>query len=64
MDAWGYSFRVGSTRAWFEGDAADARQWLRDHGVIDAGDRPTGAVRPAPRRRQCRALPGCSRPPR
>ena len=28
MDAWGYSFRLGSTRAWFEGDAADARHWL------------------------------------
>jgi len=46
MDAWGYSFRLGSTRTWFEGDAADARQWLRDHGVIDDEDRPTGAVRP------------------
>ena len=45
MDAWGYSFRLGSTRTWFEGDAADARQWLRDHGVIDDEERPTGAVR-------------------
>jgi hypothetical protein len=25
MDAWGYSFRLGSARAWFEQDAADAR---------------------------------------
>lgn len=45
MDAWGYSFRLGSTRAWFEGDAGDARGWLRQHGVIDAGDRPTGLAR-------------------
>jgi hypothetical protein len=45
MDAWGYSFRLGSTRAWFEEDADDARLWLRDHGVIDAGDRPTGLAR-------------------
>lgn len=45
MDAWGYSFRLGSTRAWFEGDARDAREWLRQHGVIDAGDRPTGLAR-------------------
>ena len=45
MDAWGYSFRLGSTQAWFEGDARDAHQWLRDHGVIDAGDRPTGLAR-------------------
>ena len=28
MDAWGYSFRLGSARAWFEQDADDARQWL------------------------------------
>jgi hypothetical protein len=29
MDAWGYSFRLGSTRAWFEHDADDARDWLQ-----------------------------------
>jgi len=45
MDAWGYSFRLGSTQAWFEGDAEDARLWLRRHGMIDGGDRPTGAAR-------------------
>lgn len=28
MDAWGYTFRLGSTRAWFEQDAEDARQWI------------------------------------
>jgi hypothetical protein len=28
MDAWGYSFRLGSTRAWFEGDAEDALAFL------------------------------------
>ncbi len=28
MDAWGYSFRLGSARAWFEQDAQDAREWL------------------------------------
>ncbi len=28
MDDWGYSFRLGSTRAWFEGDADDARAFL------------------------------------
>ena len=36
MDAWGYSFRLGSTRAWFEGDAENARLWLVEHGLIDA----------------------------
>jgi hypothetical protein len=45
MDAWGYSFRLGSTQAWFEGDAEDARGWLRGHGVIDGADRPTWAAR-------------------
>lgn len=28
MDAWGYSFRLGSTRAWFDQDADDARAAL------------------------------------
>ncbi len=28
MDAWGYSFRLGSTRAWFENDADNARDFL------------------------------------
>ena len=41
MDAWGYSFREGSARAWFHGDGRDARRWLLAHGLIDARDRPT-----------------------
>ena len=45
MDAWGYSFRLGSARAWFEGDADDARIWLVDSGVVDTSNRPTGALR-------------------
>ena len=28
MDAWGYSFRLGSTQRWFEHDADEARYWL------------------------------------
>ena len=28
MDAWGYTFRLGSARAWFEGDAEDAAAHL------------------------------------
>ena len=36
MDAWGYSFRLGSTQAWFEHDAADAHQWLVDRGLVIA----------------------------
>ncbi|MEM8815403.1 MAG: hypothetical protein AAGE85_06225 [Pseudomonadota bacterium] len=34
MDAWGYSFRLGSTRAWFERDADDARDWLVREGLV------------------------------
>ena len=30
MDAWGYTFRLGSARAWFERDAEDAAEYLRD----------------------------------
>jgi hypothetical protein len=48
MDDWGYSFRLGSTRAWFESDADDARRWLRQHGVTDGDDRLTGACREYP----------------
>lgn len=33
MDAWGYSFRLGSTRAWFEHDAEDARAFLHERGL-------------------------------
>ena len=45
MDAWGYSFRLGNTAAWFEADAEDARSWLREQGLIDSNDRPTGLAR-------------------
>ncbi|WP_242108592.1 hypothetical protein [Luteimonas aquatica] len=34
MDAWGYSFRLGSTRAWFEQDAEDARLWLQRRDLL------------------------------
>lgn len=33
MDAWGYSFRLGSTRAWFEHDAGNARDFLAERGL-------------------------------
>jgi hypothetical protein len=45
MDAWGYSFRLGSTRAWFEADAQDARAWLQQHAILSPGGAVTGAVR-------------------
>ena len=40
MDAWGYTFRLGSARAWFETDAEDAREFLIDRGLLDVGGTP------------------------
>ncbi len=34
MDAWGYSFRLGSARAWFEQDAVDAMEFLKARDLI------------------------------
>ena len=34
MDAWGYTYRLGSTQAWFEHDAEDARAWLVERGLL------------------------------
>lgn len=34
MDAWGYSFRLGSARAWYLHDAEDAFTWLVQHGLL------------------------------
>lgn len=34
MDAWGYTFRLGSARAWFERDADDARAFLAERGLL------------------------------
>lgn len=45
MDEWGYSFRLGSTRTWFEQDAVDTRLWLLNVGIIDADGRLTGSCR-------------------
>ncbi len=40
MDAWGYSFRLGSARGWFEADADNARDWLVARGMLDAAGNP------------------------
>jgi hypothetical protein len=45
MDAWGYTFRLGSSRAWFERDATDACAWLRESGLIDEAIKPTFRLR-------------------
>lgn len=36
MDAWGYTFRLGSARAYVDCDAAEAWAWLQARGLVDA----------------------------
>jgi hypothetical protein len=45
MDAWGYSFRLGNTRSWFENDAEDAAEFLMNHGLLDASGQVTFRLR-------------------
>ncbi|MEX0607326.1 MAG: hypothetical protein WD382_03940 [Halofilum sp. (in: g-proteobacteria)] len=47
MDAWGYTFRLGSAQAWFESDADDALAFLRARGLIGASGEPMPASAPA-----------------
>ena len=35
MDAWGYSFRLGSARSWFMHDADEAKDWLINCEIIN-----------------------------
>ena len=34
MDSWGYTYRLGSTQAWFEQDAEDAKRWLLERELL------------------------------
>lgn len=46
MDAWGYTFRLGSAAAWFANDAEDAHAFLTRHDLLDASsDRLNSAIR-------------------
>jgi hypothetical protein len=45
MDTWGYSFRLGSTRRWFEEDAEDASDWLLQHDLLSEDGLPTFTLR-------------------
>jgi len=45
MDRWGYTFRLGSAKAWFEQDAEDAKGWLQQHQLIDQRQQPTWQLR-------------------
>ena len=35
MDAWGYTFRLGSARAYVDRDADEAWAWLQERGLVD-----------------------------
>ena len=45
MDAWGYSFRLGSTQDWFQNDAEDALEFLRNHRLLNAAGETTFRLR-------------------
>lgn len=47
MDAWGYSFRLGSARRWFEADAEDALAWLQRERLVNEHGEPTWRLRDA-----------------
>jgi hypothetical protein len=39
MDSWGYTFRLGSARAYFDADSDEAWAWLARAGLADAAAR-------------------------
>lgn len=45
MDAWGYSFRLGKTRDWFQNDAEDAAEFLMNHGLLSMAGEATFRLR-------------------
>ena len=45
MDAWGYTFRLGSAARWFDEDASDARQWLPREAIVRDDGSLTGRCR-------------------
>lgn len=45
MDSWGYSFRLGSAKDWFQRDANEARNWLLENEIIDEQCRPLFRLR-------------------
>ena len=45
MDEWGYSFRLGSAKTWFEEDAEDAFEWLLEYKLISIDKQPNWVVR-------------------
>ena len=44
MDDWGYTFRLGSAKKWFEEDADDAFCWLVDRNLLSRTKTPTWKI--------------------
>lgn len=44
MDGWGYTFRLGSAKKWFEEDAEDAFNWLVDRKLLSKTNIPTWKI--------------------
>jgi hypothetical protein len=47
MDAWGYTFRLGSALAWYSQDASEVRCWLVHHGLLLESGTPSWQLRKA-----------------
>jgi hypothetical protein len=47
MDAWGYTFRLGSARAYVERDAETAWRWLAERGLVEPTTRTLAPIRAA-----------------
>ena len=45
MDEWGYTFRLGSSKQWFEEDAEDAIEWLSLNKIISNKQKPSWVIR-------------------
>ena len=45
MDDWGYTFRLGSAKRWFNEDAEDAKEWLLKNNLLDNDNKPTWELR-------------------
>ncbi|SDY45466.1 hypothetical protein SAMN04487939_102216 [Lysobacter sp. yr284] len=43
MDAWGYTFRLGSAKAYVEQDAQTSWQWLAERGLVELPQRTLAA---------------------
>ncbi len=44
MDEWGYTFRLGSSKIWFDKDAQDAFEWLVTKKIIFSNQLPSWEI--------------------